>query len=69
MAIFGTLPDPNIAPENWWSGHYFPFGKASFQVLNVSLPECIYVRFQGCNGLYIFIYLEIQTTRFKWMFG
>ena len=26
-----TLPETNIAPENWWLEDYFPFGKANFQ--------------------------------------
>ena len=28
-----TLPETNIAPENWWLEDYFPFGKTCFQVL------------------------------------
>ena len=28
-----TLPEINIAPENWWLGDYFPFGTAYFQGL------------------------------------
>ena len=30
---YSTLPETNIAPENWWLEDYFPFGKAFFQVL------------------------------------
>ena len=26
----GTLPETNMAPEKWWLGDYFPFGKAYF---------------------------------------
>ena len=26
-----TLPETNIAPENWWLADYFSFGKAYFQ--------------------------------------
>ncbi len=30
--IMFTLPETNFfAPENWWLGDYFPFGKAYFQ--------------------------------------
>ena len=28
-----NLPETNIAPENWWLEDYFPFGKASWEVL------------------------------------
>ena len=31
--VMYTLPETNIAPENWWFGDYFPFGKARFQGL------------------------------------
>ena len=33
-----TLPETNIAPENWWLD-YFPLGMAYFQGRAVSLPE------------------------------
>ncbi len=28
-----TLPETNIAPENWWLEYYFPIGEAYFQGL------------------------------------
>ena len=36
---FVTLPETNIAPENGWLTHYFPFRKARVQVLTVSFSE------------------------------
>ena len=27
-----TLPETNLAPENWWLEDYFPFGEAHFQM-------------------------------------
>ena len=30
-AIFGTLPETNIAPKNGWLEYYFPIGEAYFQ--------------------------------------
>ena len=35
-----TLPETNIAPENWWLEDYFPFGMAYFRG---------YVSFRGCT--------------------
>ena len=45
--VFGDSPsrltlkflETNIAPENWWFGDYFHFGKAYFQVQFVSFKE------------------------------
>ncbi len=37
-----TLPETNIAPENWWLiwlEYYFPFGKAYFQGWAVSFRD------------------------------
>ena len=34
-----TLPETNIAPENWWLEDYFPFGEAYFQSVLVSFRE------------------------------
>ena len=33
IAYYVTLPETNIAPENWWLEDYFRFGKANFQGL------------------------------------
>ncbi len=34
-----TLPETNIAPENWWLEYYFPIGEAYFQVRTASFRE------------------------------
>ncbi len=34
-----TLPETNLAPENWWLEYCFPFGKTYFQVQTVSFRE------------------------------
>ena len=34
---FSTPPKGNIAPEKWWLGDYFPFGKVTFQGRTVKL--------------------------------
>ncbi len=34
-----TLPETNIASENWWLEYYFPFGKAYFQGRTVSFRK------------------------------
>lgn len=36
MGIHLTLPETNIAPENWWLEDSFPFGNTSWQVRTVS---------------------------------
>ena len=33
ITYYVTLPETDIAPENWWLEDYFPFGKAYFQGL------------------------------------
>ena len=34
-----TLPEINIAPENWWLGDYFPFWNGLFSGVNVRVAK------------------------------
>ena len=70
----GTLPETNIAPENWWLDDYLPCGKAHFQVLifGVYTIEHRIVRIQISkkrnNSSFLFGCLCLLRV-FAWNFG
>ena len=52
-----TLPETNIAPENWWLKEYFPFAMAYFQWL---------CEFQGVYKLYMHRHWCWLLVRLTW---
>ena len=50
-----TVPENNIAPENWWLQDYFPCGFRPIFRCYVRFRECIYI-------VYIYIHMHIYSV-------
>ena len=65
----GTLPETNIAPENWWLEDYLPCGKAHFQVLIFGgvyhrAYNCEDTNFQKKEQFFFFVRVPLSASGF-----